>query len=141
MQNPILETSAVPQVDVHPTKPTAAPWRWLYCLLAWLLAAWVVFQVFAIGMVFMAGQGSWLEIHELTGYSFGLPLIALIIVSFIARLSWRVRIATMVIFVLYGLQYTFVGGGPTFLRAFHAVNALAIFFTATTLAQHVGRIR
>ncbi len=112
--------------------------RWLYLVLAWLCILCVVGQLFSIGMVFLAGQGNWLETHRTIGHIVGYFALGLPIVSAIGRISKRTFWAGLALVLLIGLQYFFAGAeGGSMLRALHAVNALLIFWIATSAAQWV----
>lgn len=73
-------------------------------------------------MVFLAGQGAWLELHRALGHSLGFPAIAAPLAGFFGRLPRPLLALSLGLFVLHGLQYAFVESG-SFVRAFHAVNA------------------
>lgn len=100
----------------------------------WLYALGVVVRVFAVGMVFLAGQGGWLEIHRATGHALGLFAIAALLAGLFGRLPRPLLAAAFGLFVLHGLQYAFVESSG-FVQAFHAVNAVVIFWLTTSLAS------
>ncbi len=110
--------------------------NWIYIVLAWLYSSALVLQLFAIGMVFLAGQGEWLAYHRTIGHSIGLLALALPLAALIGRLPRRVLLAALGLLVLYGLQFIFIRtGGGSMVRALHAVNAIALFWLANTSAQ------
>jgi hypothetical protein len=128
-------------MSAQPTSRTYAVAHWIFVALAWLFVAGVVIQLFSIGMIFLAGQGVWLEHHRIIGHSVGLFVLALPIVALVGRMSRRVLLASLALLILYILQYAFAAAaGGSILRAFHAVNALAIFWTATSAAQWARRL-
>ena len=108
--------------------------RWSLVIAGWLYAVGVVLQVFCIGMVFLAGQGQWLEVHRTIGHSVGLPAIVALLSAVVARLPRQLLLAALGLVLLHGLQYAFVGAANgSFLRAFHAVDAVLLFWLATYL--------
>lgn len=110
--------------------------RWLFVAVCWLYAAGVAAQVYAIGMVFLAGQGGWLEVHRTTGHALGLFAIVAPLAGLLGRLPRPLLAAAFGLFVLHGLQYAFVESGGL-VRAFHAVNAVLLFWLAASLGQRV----
>jgi hypothetical protein len=64
--------------------------------------------------------------------------------AFTGRFPHQIRWLTIVVFVLYGMQYNFRQLGALFgvpqLAALHAVNAVVLFWCATTLARQAWRI-
>ena len=113
--------------------------RWLLISVCWLYAAGVVVQVFAIGMVFLAGQGGWLEVHRATGHALGLFALAAPLAGLFGRVPRPLLVASFGLFVLHGLQYAFVESG-SFVRALHAVNAMLLFWLTTSLAQRTLKV-
>lgn len=112
--------------------------RWVLIASCWLYAGGVVLQVFAVGMVFLSGQGGWLETHRMVGHGLGLVAVAAPLAGFFGRLPRSMLVASFGLFVLHGLQYAFIESG-TFVRAFHAVNAVLLFWLAVYLGQVVLR--
>ena len=115
--------------------------RWLLVAVCWLYAVGVAAQVFAVGMVFLAGQGGWLEVHRTTGHALGLFAIAAPLAGLFGRVPRPLLAASFGLFVLHGLQYALIESG-TFVRAFHAVNAVLLFWLAVSLGHRaLGPIR
>lgn len=109
---------------------------WLFVIACWFYAVGVVSQVFFIGMVFLVGQGQWLETHRAIGHSIGLLAILASLSALVARLPWSLLIAALALVLLHGLQYAFIEAtGSSFLRAFHAVGAVLLFWLAAYLGQ------
>lgn len=122
------------------TKPAGRVTLWArygYLGLTWLFIAWIVTQVFLIGLSFFTAAGY--EPHIEFGHTFGIIILALFLVALLARLPLRLILLTALLFVLYGLQYVFVnvarGTGAGWVFAFHPVNALAIFWLGLFLAR------
>ena len=113
--------------------------RWAVVASSWLYAGGVVLQVFCIGMVLLAGQGAWLETHRLVGHWIGLAAILALVNGLAARLPWPYLALAGGLVVLHGLQYAFIGAaGGSFVRAFHAANAVILFWLAVHLGQRVS---
>lgn len=91
--------------------------RWLFVAVCWLYAAGVAAQVFAIGMVLLAGQGTWLELHRALGHGLGLLAIAAPLAGLFGRVQRLLLVGSLGLFVLHGLQYAFIESG-SFVRAF-----------------------
>lgn len=127
-------TTSTRNVD-NPT-PLAQLARGAFAVLAGLYAAGVAAQVFAVGMVLLGGQGLWLEHHRTLGHALGALVVALPVVGLLGRLPRAALLGAALLFVLHGLQYTFVySGEAAFVRALHALNALALFWLARSLAR------
>jgi hypothetical protein len=113
------------------------PGRLLALVLAVLSAAAIVVQVFLAGLnVFLAPR--WWSAHIAFGHSIGPLLIALAVTIWLAGLPARARWLSLAMVLLFGLQYN-VRGLASLLQApylipLHAVNALALFWIAVTLA-------
>jgi len=62
----------------------------------------------------------------------------------VGRLPGRLLALTGLLFLLFGMQYVFIETaadmGVLFLRAFHAVNALALFWLANHLTGRAWRL-
>jgi hypothetical protein len=107
-----------------------------FVLCAWLYTAGIVAQFFAIGMVVLAGHGTWLLYHIEIGHYIGLFVVLAPILAWLARLPRFLILASVGLFILHGLQYFFAGAeSGSMLRALHAVNALAIFVTVSYLGR------
>ncbi len=115
--------------------------RWSFVTACWLYAVGVTLQVFCIGMVFLAGQGGWLGLHRTVGHSIGFFAILALLSGLFARLPWRLLMGALGLFLLHGLQYAFLeASGGSFVRAFHAVDAVLLFWLAMSLAQQARRV-
>lgn len=110
--------------------------RWAFVALCWLYAAGVAAQLFGVGMVFLAGQGAWLEVHRTVGHLIGFATPLALVSAFVARLPWPLLALTFGLIVLHGLQYTFIESGGV-VRALHALNALVLFGLAAYLGGRV----
>jgi hypothetical protein len=117
--------------------------RWIYAIVAWLVSGCILAQVFLAGMnVFL--QPLWWSYHISLGHWTGPLIISLLLLSLAARLPLRLRWLSALLLLLFGLQYNFrtlagLADVPA-LAALHAVNALLLFWLATTLGRHAWRI-
>ena len=114
--------------------------RWAFVAACWLYAAGVVLQVFCIGMVFLAGQGQYLEVHRAVGHGVGTFAILALLGGLFSKLPRKLLMGAFGLVLLHGLQYAFIGAGGSFVRAFHAVNAVLLFWLAASLAQQARRV-
>ncbi|CAG0963452.1 hypothetical protein ARNL5_01099 [Anaerolineae bacterium] len=131
------------QSDRQPVSGVVTALRGLHLLLVLLFAGAVILQVFFAGATLLADPRYLID-HRSLGTAMG-PLPALIvIVSLIGRLPRRIVMFSILIFVLYAMQYVIVYmlpslGLPAAFRALHAVNALLMFWTALHLAKLIWR--
>ncbi|THF67732.1 hypothetical protein E7T06_19735 [Deinococcus sp. Arct2-2] len=121
--------------------PTFSGARWTYLVLCSLLVLCILAQVFLAGMGALVSP-SFYGLHKTFGDWFGLLILPMAIAAFVGRLPRSITLATVGLFGLYALQYVFfeLGATASFLRAFHVVNALVIFWSATRLAQAVWHL-
>src|SRR5262245_36031650 len=114
--------------------PVSRAARWGYLGLAWVFVACVLVQVFLAGMLVFVNREEWQEVHVQTGHIFGLIPYLLLILALVARMPRGMLGLTLLLVVLYGLQYAFINlAGPLgtlVIEAFHPVNALLIFWLA-----------
>ena len=111
--------------------------RIIYLLLAGLFAGGIGIQVFLAGAGVLVNP-SYFAMHASFAHILELFPLLMVIVALVARLPWRQVGLTALLFVLFMLQYFFLYGvaaatGIVMLRAFHAVNALAMFWAALYL--------
>jgi hypothetical protein len=119
----------------------AAIRRWArvgYFLVAWVFVLFVLIQVFLAGLSVFLGAQNW-PTHVEFGHLFGPLSLALILLELLGRLPARAVWLTLLLALLYGLQYAFVEVPPAIglpaLSALHPVNALLIFWLALHLAS------
>jgi hypothetical protein len=97
--------------------------RYAYLGLAWLVTAAVVAQFFLAGLgAFGGGFGA----HLVFAWFIALLLILLLIVSFVARVPWRLTGMAGGLIVLWAVQAVLAHTGISYISALHALNALAI---------------
>ncbi len=127
-------------VSLATGKPVGRIARWArygYLSLAWLFVLWVVAQVFLIGLSFFTTAG--FTPHIEFGHTFTIFILLMFLVALIARLPWRIVLLTVLLFVLYSLQYVFVdvarATGAGWVFAFHPTNALLLFWLGLFLAR------
>lgn len=111
--------------------------RIIYLLLAGLFAGGIAIQVFLAGAGVLVNP-SYFAMHRTFAHILEMFPLLMVIVGLIARLPWKLVGLTALLFVLFMLQYFFLYGvaaatGIVMLRAFHAVNALAMFWAALYL--------
>ncbi|MFP3854966.1 MAG: DUF6220 domain-containing protein [Anaerolineales bacterium] len=111
--------------------------RFGYVLFSWLFVVGVLVQVFLVGLVVVAGQITW-DAHTDLGHGLGIPLILMLILMYLGRLSPDIKRITWVLFGVYLFQADFV----IFLRdsvpvaaALHPVLALIDFSLGWLLAR------
>jgi hypothetical protein len=105
--------------------------------LATLSAGAIAVQVFLAGLnVFLGPQ--WWGLHIAFGHAVGVLVIIQAITAWLTRLPARSRWLSLGMVVLFGLQYNIraLAGllHAPYLIPLHAVNALALFWIAVTLA-------
>ena len=117
--------------------------RIVYFICAGLFVACILMQLFFAGAGALA-HPSYLGMHTIFGHMIQLITYALLIIGFFSRLPWRMHALNVLLIVLFMMQYIFLyalpGLGLPVLRALHAVNALALFWTAVYLAQCAWRL-
>lgn len=115
--------------------------RVLYLVLCAALLACVLGQVFLAGLGVLVNP-SYFALHTTFGHVFGPLILLMLVCALLGRLPRAMTLATLGLLLLYGLQYLFLGLGTSvpFLRAFHVVNALVIFWSAARLAQGMGSL-
>lgn len=110
--------------------------RRIYVVWSWIIAAAVVVQVFLAGL-YVFGSAS-IEAHAINGSFLLLATLLGGILALAARVPGRVAGSSWALFGLVVLQVILIevgnaAGLPT-LKAFHVVNALAIFGLSSVLA-------
>jgi len=110
--------------------------RTVHLVVAWLLVAGLVVQIFLAGLGVFRGAASFAT-HRDFGYLLELLPIVLLIVGLVAGLGRRPAILAAVIFGLFLLQSVFVGlrtDAPD-VAALHPVNGFVITLLAIVLAS------
>lgn len=124
-----------------PAKKTSTPayaraGRLLYALLASVLVACVLVQVFFAGVGAFGANWSWhltfVHLLEL------LPLL-MIPMAFVGRLPWGLRLLPLGVLVLIGAQYAFANAAVP-AAALHPVNALLIFWVSLHAARRAWAV-
>jgi hypothetical protein len=118
--------------------------RWLYLLLALLIAVGVVVQVFFAGAAVLADPALW-GAHRAFSGVIAVTILLLLPIGLFTGLPWRVQALGPGLYLLFELQYVFLHVMPQIglplLRGLHAVNALALFGVALMLARRVWQRR
>jgi hypothetical protein len=118
--------------------------RLVYLVLGVLFVAGVVLQVFFAGATLLTSS-EYLNLHRSFGDALARIPVFMVVASLLARLPTRSVLLSVLLFILFTMQFIFVHaipamGLPTAFRALHAVNALALFWTALHLVKSTWRI-
>jgi Family of unknown function (DUF6220) len=106
--------------------------------LAWIFVACLVIQLFLVGLDVFAVVGPDSTIHRTFAYAYGWLSAGLVLVAVAARLEATRLRWTVLLLVLFALQTylpSLAQRAPV-VAAFHAVNALAVFWLALHVARH-----
>jgi hypothetical protein len=134
--------------DVSPVSVLHMPhWvgivRYAYTVIAVLLVSGLAAQVFLAGAGVLVNPGYFAQHRTLAHLLEGLPILMLLAGLF-GRLPRRFSMLSLLLFLLFTLQYVFLyvpsGLGLPILRGLHAVNALALFSIAWSLARSGVRV-
>jgi hypothetical protein len=106
---------------------------------AWLFALCVVVQVFLAGLSTFDSSERWSD-HASFGQMIGTLTILLVVLALVGRLPRLTIVFSIVVFVLYGLQFPFANTDAGPLAALHVVNALALFWITVHVAQQATRL-
>lgn len=107
--------------------------RRAYILLAWILLACILVQVFLAGLgTFVSGE-HWAS-HRVFVHVFEIVPVLLFALSFPARLRGLPRWLPVVVFALIALQYATVEARPSVVAALHPVNAMLMAWAALRMA-------
>lgn len=103
---------------------------------AWLFVACLFVQLFLVGLdVFDAGIPH--SVHADFAYTYGWLLPAMLLLGRLGRLRRRTLFVTALLLFLYAAQTMLPSAADAapFVAAFHAVNAMVIFWLAINLAH------
>ena len=116
--------------------------RLLHLVVAWLLVAGLVVQIFLAGLGVFRGPDSFVT-HRDFGYMLELLPIVLLILGLIAGLGRRAALLAAGIFGLFMLQSVFVGlrADAPEVAALHPVNGFLITLLAIVLARDAWMAR
>jgi Family of unknown function (DUF6220) len=112
--------------------------RRAFVVVAWLFVGCLVVQFFLVGLDVFEALGE-SELHRDFAYTYGWLAPGLVLLAGLARLPRRVLGLAVVLLVLYAVQTylpLLADRLPT-IAAFHAVNALLVFWVAVRLARAV----
>jgi hypothetical protein len=116
--------------------------RSAHLVVAWLLVAGLVVQIFLAGLGVFRGPESFLT-HRDFGYTLEILPLVLLVLGLIARLGRRAALLAAGIFGLFLLQSVFVGlrADAPDVAALHPVNGFLITLLAIVLARDawIGR--
>ena len=121
------------------TRPAVHIPRLIYLGLCALLLVGILAQVFMAGLGVLVDPG-YFALHKSFGHAFGPVIVLMLLCAVLGRLPRGVILATLGLLLLYGLQYVFLGAPLPFLRPFHVVDALLLFWSAARLAQETRQL-
>ena len=127
------------QAALGVTRPAVHIPRLIYLGLCALLLVGMLAQVFMAGLGVLVDPG-YFALHQSFGHLFGPVIVLMLLCAVLGRLPRGVILATLGLFLLYGLQYVFLGAPLPFLRPFHVVDALLLFWSAARLAQETRQL-
>jgi len=126
------------QTVTRPVSSIACGVRLLYAITACLFVAGVILQVFLAGLGLMV-DGDRLADHQAAGYLVIQIPYAMLLIALFARLPRGLLVATVLLALLATIHdvvvYMPADGDTGFLRAFHPVNALLLFWLGLTAAR------
>jgi hypothetical protein len=113
--------------------------RYGFVLLAALFIVGVMVQVFIAGMAVFVNPARW-SMHATFVHYIELLLPVMLVLAFLGRLSWGLKLAPVVLFLLIVVQYTTaLSFSASVVAALHPVNALVIFGIATMTTRRTWR--
>jgi hypothetical protein len=116
--------------------------RQIHALVAWLLVASIVVQVWLAGAAIpqLGGTGNF-ETHRNVGYGIGLITLALFLTALPSGLGRRRILQSLGILGLYIVQSSLPYMGMNAIEALHPVNAIVMFVVSLLYARAVWRER
>ena len=134
LPEPLVGTAA--PVSGAPSSQRVVWGRRVFTLLAWIFAGCVVLQVFFAGMAIFTVP-IWWRTHTGFIHSFEFLPLLMLIAAFVGSVPARAKWLSLAALALIGVQYALVelARNQPALGALHPVNALLIFWLATTLAR------
>ena len=104
---------------------------------AWLMVACLVVQLFLVGLDVFEASGDVGTVHRDFAYLYGWLAPVLVLLATVGRTPRWFRVGTVVLLVLFAIQ-TYLPSLQDripLLAATHAVNALAVFWLAVSIAR------
>jgi len=116
--------------------------RQIHALVAWLLVASILVQVWLAGAAIpqLGGSGNF-ETHRNVGYGIGLITLALFLTALPSGLGRRRILQSLGILGLYIVQSSLPYMGTNAIEALHPVNAIVMFVVSLLYARAVWRER
>jgi mono/diheme cytochrome c family protein len=132
----------IPPSPTEPQRalPIARQARIVYSCLTWLFALGVVLQVFFAGLGALVDP-SYFGWHTSFARVLELLILLMLVAGAVGRVGWGNFGLTMLIFILFVLQYTFIYNAQGPARALHVVNALGLFWLTVHLGQRSWQLR
>jgi len=116
--------------------------RQIHALVAWLLVASILVQVWLAGAAIpqLGGSGNF-ETHRNVGYGIGLITLALFLTALPSGLGRRRILQSLGVLGLYIVQSSLPYMGTNAIEALHPVNAIVMFVVSLLYARAVWRER
>ncbi|MBI4779791.1 MAG: hypothetical protein HY785_00560 [Oscillatoriophycideae cyanobacterium NC_groundwater_1537_Pr4_S-0.65um_50_18] len=110
----------------------------------WLFVVGLLFQLFTVGMAVFIDP-SWWTNHVLFSHVIGVLGFILLLMALFGRFPtaiWRLTGLMNILFFVQGssANLSLISPALSLGTAFHPVNALLLFWTATTIAQNTQRM-
>ena len=131
--------TATSSTNPHQAQPLMPGARWAYLVLTGLFAASVAVQVFLAGLGVLVNL-TYFGWHTTFAHVLGPLPVALIVTGVLGRVGRRSHGLTLLILVLFWLQYVSIYALQGVPRALYVINALALFWLALHLAQRSWRL-
>lgn len=109
-----------------------------FVIVAWVLVACLVVQFFLVGLDLFEAIGE-SELHRDFAYLYGWLTPILVLLATVAGVPRRVLLLSVALLALYAIQTYLPTISETLPRiaAFHAINALLVFWLAVQVARSV----
>ena len=116
--------------------------RNLHAVVAWLLVAGLVVQVWLAGRGVFESSAAFAS-HRDTGFTLTIGPVILLVLGLLGGLGRRAALLAVGMFVLFILQSVFVAmrGSSPLIAAMHPVNGFLILFLAIVLARESWMMR
>lgn len=127
--------------STSPTSPRPARVRWAqrgFVLFGGVFTICVAIQVFIAGMAVFVDPSNW-NLHTTFVHAFELLPWFMLVMAFVGRLSRRLKLLSILLWVLIGIQYATASMFGSLVAAIHPVNALAMFWLAVATTRWAWR--